>query len=185
MRLNDFEIRKALVRKIESQTIKPKAIIEELRIHNGNAIADVVALYSEAHCYEIKGEKDKIERVLVQGEFYNSSFRKITLVTTSNHLQKAQKICPGYWGIIVAFNADDSVKFRHVRGAKINPDFSKELALLTLWKSEMLSLLEQPKYQRKPRDYLAHLISSNKQKAELSNSICELLLTRKLSNTIC
>ncbi|MEN3159965.1 sce7726 family protein [Alkalimonas sp. NCh-2] len=185
MRLNDLEIRKALINKLETQTVKPRAIVEELRVYNGNAIADVVALYSEAHCYEIKGEDDKVERVLVQSKYYNSSFRKITLVTTVNHIEKATSICPDYWGIVVAFSENEAVKFRHIRGAKTNPDFSKELALLTLWKSEMLSILEEPKHQRKPRDVLAQLISSNKKKAELSSNICDLLITRRLDTAIC
>lgn len=184
MRLNDFEIRKALVQKLEAQTVKPRAIVEELRVYNGNAIADVVALYNEAHCYEIKGEDDKVERILIQGEFYNPSFRKITLVTTENHLEKALSICPDYWGIVIAFSSGNIVKFRHLRGAKTNPEFSKELALLTLWKSEMLSILEEPKHQRKPRDVLAQLISSNKKKAELSSNICDLLITRRLDSAI-
>lgn len=185
MRLNDIEIRQALIHKLKAQTVKPRAIVEELRVHNGNAIADVVALYNEAHCYEIKGEDDKIERVLVQGKFYNSSFRKITLVTTAKHLAKAESICPEYWGIIISFYSNEVVKFKHVRKAKINPEFSKELALLTLWKSEMLSILEEPKHQRKPRDILAQLISNNKKKAELSNDICDLLLMRQLDTVSC
>lgn len=185
MRLNDFEIRKALVQKLETQTVKPRAIVEELRVHNGNAIADVVALYNEAHCYEIKGLDDKVERVLVQGKFYNSSFRKITLVTTKNHLDKALSICPDYWGIMVVFSSEDIVKFRHIRRAKTNPDFCKEIAVLTLWKSEMLTILEEPKHQRKPRDVLAQLISSNKKKAELSSNICDLLITRRLDSAVC
>lgn len=185
MRLNDLVIRKSLIQKLETQTIKPRAIVEELRVHNGNAIADVVALYNEAHCYEIKGEDDKVERVLIQGQFYNSSFRKITLVTTKNHSKKALSICPAYWGIIVAFSSDNIVKFRYLRGAKTNPEFSKELALLTLWKSEMLSILEEPKHLRQSRDVLAQLISSSKKKAELSSNICDLLITRRLDSAIC
>lgn len=185
MLLNDVEIRKALIQKLETQTIKPRAIVEELRVYNGNAIADVVALYKEAHCYEIKGKDDKVERVLVQAKFYNTSFRKITLVTTENHLDKAQSICPDYWGIVVVFSYENMVKFRHVRGAKTNPQFSKELALLTLWKSEMLSILEEPKHLRKPRDVLAQIISSNKKKAELSSNICNLLITRRLDSSVC
>lgn len=185
MRLNDSGIRIALIHKLETQTVKPRAIVEELRVYNGNAIADVVALYSEAHCYEIKGEDDKVERVLVQGKYYNSSFRKITLVTTENHLKKAASVCPDYWGIVLAFSEKETVKFRHIRGAKTNPEFSKELALLTLWKSEMLSILEEPKHQRKPRDVLAQLISNNKKKAELSSNICDLLISRRLDTAIC
>lgn len=182
MLLNDFEIRGALLRRINSYSTKPKAIIEELRVHNGNAIADVVALYSEAHCYEIKGFKDKIERVLVQGAYYNSAFRKITLVTTENHLNKALQLAPDYWGIMLASYSNGKLRIKHVRKANNNPDFNKELALLTLWKSEMLSILEENKHKRKPRDFLAQLISSTKKKVELSNNICNLLVHRHSSN---
>jgi len=182
MILNDSEIRGALIHKLENQSIKPKAVIEELRVHNGNAIADVVALYNEAHCYEIKGCNDKIERVLVQGNFYNSSFRKITLVTTENHLQKAADITPHYWGIMLASHTKGCLQLKYIRGARNNPEFNKELALLTLWKSEMLSILEESKHKRKPRDFLAQLISNTKKKAELSSNICDLLLDRHHSS---
>lgn len=183
MKLNDKEIRTALKLKLQSQPSKPKAIIEELQVCNGNAIADVVALYNEAHCYEIKGRNDKVERIATQGRYYDSSFRRITLVTTENHLSKALLISPEYWGIVVATeNNSDTISFRHERGAKVNPNFCKERALLTLWKSEMLSILNEQSHQRKPRDFLAQLISSNKKKVELSNRICDLLVNRQLAN---
>lgn len=186
MKLNDQEIRAALKIRLQGHSSKPKAIIEELQVCNGNAIADVVALYTEAHCYEIKGSRDKVERVLTQGRFYNSSFRKITLVTTENHLEKALSICPIFWGVMVAvYDSTNNLGLRHVRGAKINPEFCKELALLTLWKSEMLSILDEQEHKRKPRDFLAQLISSNKKKVELSNSICDLLVSRELERIVC
>lgn len=186
MNLNDKEIRAALKLKLQSQSSKPKAIIEELHVCNGNAIADVVALYNEAHCYEIKGCNDKIDRITEQGRYYDSSFRRITLVTTENHLKKALHISPEYWGIVIATTRDSNlVSFKHARGAKVNPNFCKERALLTLWKSEMLSILDEKKLQRKPRDYLAQLISSNKKKVELSARICDLLIDRQSASATC
>jgi len=186
MKLNDNEIRIALKIKLQSQFRKPKAIIDELQVCNGNAIADVVALYAEAHCYEIKGSSDKVERVIIQGKFYNSAFRKITLVTTENHLKKALSICPAFWGIIISVdNGANDIIFKYIRGAKINPKFCKETALLTLWKSEMLSMLNEQQYKRKSRNFLAQLISSSKKKNELSNTICDLLVNRELEKIIC
>ena len=178
MILNDKNIRHALLDKLNSQAIQPKAVIEELRVHNGNAIADVVALYNEAHCYEIKGATDKVERIQVQGSYYNSAFRKITLVTTQNHMQKALDLAPSYWGVMLATYSGDNISLSYERGAKINPNFNKELALLTLWKSEMLEILEENKHKRKPRDLLARLISQTRKKSELSYSICDQLLER-------
>lgn len=181
MLLNDPQIRKALIKKLENQSIKPRAIIEELRVHNGNAIADVVALYKEAHCYEIKGFSDKVERVEKQGLYYNQSFRKITLVTTENHLNKALDILPHYWGIILAQYNGKKITFSYIRKTKNNTEFSKKLAALMLWKSEMLNLVNDDKYKRKPRDFLAQLISHSKKKEELSGQISQILFDRKLN----
>lgn len=176
--LNDAEIRKALIHKLRNQSAQPRAVIEELRVHNGNAIADVVSLDTEAHCYEIKGCNDKIERIIVQGSYYNACFRRITLVTTEHSLRKALKITPHFWGIMVACAHGDEVRLEDVRRAKNNPNFSKHIALLTLWKSEMLNLIEDQEHHRKPREILAQLIAAAKGKIELSTQICDLLLDR-------
>lgn len=176
--LNDREIRKALIHKLRSQPSSPKEVIEELRVHNGNAIADVVALDTEAHCYEIKGCNDKIERIIVQGSYYNACFRRITLVTTEHSLPKALKIIPPFWGIMVACVHNNEVRLDNVKNARNNPSFSKHIALLTLWKSEMLSLIDDQQHHRKPREILAQLIAAAKGKIELSAQICDLLLDR-------
>ena len=178
--LNDAQIRSSLIEKIKNQAIKPKAVIEELRIHNGNAIADVVALYKDAHCYEIKGDNDKIVRILEQGYYYNLAFRKITLVTTNRHLKKAIEISPEFWGIITVEKKDEQILMKHIRKAKNNSIFNKSLALLTLWKSEMLNLIQPNniKAQNKSRKLLAQHIARKKGKEELSKEICSLLINR-------
>lgn len=183
--LSDLLIRDALIRRLDKLKPKPRGIIQELRVHNGNAIADIVALHSEAHCYEIKGCNDKIERVCVQGEYYNKAFRRITLVATERHLTQAIKIAPPFWGIMVASRSTSGVRFRYVRRASLNPVFDRELAALTLWKSEMKSLVEEKQFQSKPRTCLAQLIASTKQNLELSMTICDLLVMRQSSSKPC
>jgi hypothetical protein len=179
-KLDDKQIRASLIQRLKSQPAKPKAVIEELRVHNGNAIADVVALYKDAHCFEIKGDGDKIERILKQGHYYNLSFRKITLVTTIKHLKKALSISPDFWGIIIAERNDEHVTFKHIRHAKNNSNFSKSLALMTLWKSEMLNLLyeQNSRNKKKSRELLAQQIAKSIKKEELSNHISSLLFNR-------
>lgn len=178
-KLNDSTIRAGLIKQLNTSSIKPEAIIEELRVHNGNAIADVVALHGDAHCYEIKGDGDKVERIVKQGYFYDMSFKKISLVTTQKHLKKAIEIAPDYWGIMLAENKNNEVSINPVRKAKPNPNFHKNLALLTLWKDEMLGLLEQSNgYKSKNRTFLASLISKTQRKDELSRKICATLLKR-------
>lgn len=178
MTLNDVRIREALLRRLAKQKSRPRAILEELHVHNGNAIADVVTLHAEAHCYEIKGATDRIERIMAQGTYYNAVFRRITLVTTECNFKRAQKLAPPFWGIIVAID-DGEVRFRHVRAAKLNPEFKKQSAVLTLWKSEMLELVSDAGAERKPRKLLAELIAETRRELEVSMSICELLLGRR------
>lgn len=178
MTLNDARIREALLRKLSRQKARPRAVLEELHVHNGRAIADVVTLHAEAHCYEIKGATDRIERIVAQGSYYNSAFRRITLVTTECNLKRARKLAPRFWGIIVAV-ADSEVRFRHVRPAKLNPNFEKQSAAMTLWKSEMLELVSDEGASKKPRWLLAELIAETRCDLQLSMSICELLLGRR------
>ena len=180
MDLNDATIREALLRKLERQKSRPRAVLQELHVHNGKAIADVVTLHSEAHCYEIKGATDRIERIAIQGSYYNSVFRRITLVTTECHLQRARKLAPEFWGIIVAIPDGETVRFRYVRAARLNPNFEKQSAAMTLWKSEMLELVSESGAERKPRRLLAQLIAETRRELELSMTICDLLIGRRL-----
>ena len=180
MNLNDATIREALLRKLKRQKSRPRAVLEELHVHDGRAIADVVTLHSEAHCYEIKGETDRIERVTAQGVYYNAVFRRITLVTTECNLKRARQLVPRFWGIMVAIADGIVVRFRHIRAARLNPKFEKQSAALTLWKSEMLELISVPGAERKPRRLLAELIAETRHELELSMSICDMLIGRRL-----
>lgn len=174
--LNDSRIREALLRKLAKT--QPRGVLEELHVYNGRAIADVVTLHSEAHCYEIKGQNDRIERITAQGGFYNAAFRRITLVTTECNLKRARKLAPRFWGIILAVDDTGAVRFRHVRAAQLNPRFEKQTAAMTLWKSEMLELVEDEGAEKKPRRLLAELIAETRRELELSMKICEVLLGR-------
>lgn len=178
--LNDARIREALLRRLARQKTRPRAVLEELHVHNGNAIADVVTLHSEAHCYEIKGATDRIERITVQGTYYNAAFRRITLVTTECKLRRALELAPRFWGIMVAVEDGDAIRFRHSRAAQLNPHFERQSAAMTLWKSEMLELVSEAGAERKPRRRLAQLIAETQRDLELSMSICDLLLGRRL-----
>ncbi|UQI41437.1 sce7726 family protein [Vreelandella venusta] len=145
MKLNDNEIRAALLTYLDKLRFRPSKVVEELHIHRGNAIADVVALHQEPHCYEIKGDKDKISRLERQGFYYDQAFRKITLVTTDRNLKSAISKCPEYWGIIIATSHKGKVVLKPHRKAKISPLYNKKIALETLWRDEMIKTIEKDK----------------------------------------
>jgi hypothetical protein len=80
---------------------------------------------------------------------------------------------------MVAFQHEDTVRFRHVRAARLNPHFEKQSAAMTLWKSEMLELVPETGTGRMPRRRLAELIAETRRELELSMNICDLLLSRQ------
>lgn len=138
--LNDRDIRTHLKGFLSNKKPHPIKVIEELRVHNGNAIADVVTIHQTMHCYEIKGDNDKIDRAIQQATYYNTSFPKITLVTTQKFAQLAEKKLPHFWGILICKHTSNGIKFFYLRKAKNNPFINKKFALLSLWKSELEEL---------------------------------------------
>lgn len=179
--LNDAQIRPALITHFQNKDYEPFEIMQELHVHRSRAIADVVTLKKESHCYEIKGDGDKVKRILEQGQFYEKSFRRITVVTTDKHLDKAVEIAPSFGGVMVARSSvKGELKIHILRNARINPHFDIDMALQTLWKSEMLELLPvKGKYlERKTRATLIEMLAENKKKLEVSQQIAAMLGTR-------
>jgi hypothetical protein len=177
-RLNDAQIRKSLLKRFSSQGLEAFEIMQELHVCGSQAIADVVTLRDESHCYEIKGATDKVTRIIGQGEHYNKAFRRITLVTTENHLEKALKLAPEWWGVMLARTTKcGKVLITQVRKDKINPEFDPEIALYTLWKDELLQLLANPLPKDKRRNCtdLSKMIAENNKKLEVSRKVAAIL----------
>jgi len=140
MILGDPIIRENLKRFLTLRQPAPKIVFEEFGVNNGRAIADVVALYKYAHCFEIKSDKDKLQRVLDQSRFFDQTFSKLTLVTTNKFAEKAIKLLPSYWGILVASSNNNGITFKYLKGANFNPVWNSKKSLLSLWKSEIINI---------------------------------------------
>lgn len=178
-KLADKRIRSAL--KDYLAQASPIAILEEVRVHNGNAIADVVTIDEAAHCYEIKGEGDEVRRIVRQGAFYDLAFIRTTLVSTANHLRVAMDLAPSHWGILLAEEIDGVVAFRSIRRAKRNPKFDKQIALLTLWRSELISLCtsSEEEVRKMSREKLAKMIARELPVKDVTFHIGDLLVKRQ------
>ncbi|MBB3213912.1 hypothetical protein FHW67_003218 [Herbaspirillum sp. Sphag1AN] len=180
-KLTDKEIRKALIVHLGRRARPPHATLEEVHVCNGNAIADVVAVYKTMHCYEIKGETDSINRIVRQSQFYDQAFPLITLVTTTNHLKRAEVIVPKHWGIIIANSrASGSVIFKHIRGATRNPSYLPEIALLSLWRSELVNFpnFNSLSLEKMNRQKIAELIASSLPTSAINEVVGKALTAR-------
>lgn len=180
--LNDKHIREAFIQRLLRSAKAPLAIKEELRVHNGNAVADIVTLHKEAHCYEIKGRNDKIERAIDQGKFYDKTFRKVSVIMSPNHTKKALDLMPEHWGLIEARLRNGQISFKYIRAAKTNPNFDKSTALLTLWKAELLDAavgVTSEKLDKSSRQQLTRLLSKHFSKEQTSSLISQQLIERE------
>lgn len=185
-KLTDKEIRQALLVHLRRRGKPPLATLEEVHVCNGNAIADVVAVYKTMHCYEIKGETDSINRIVRQSQFYDQAFPLITLVTTANHIKRSEVIVPKHWGIMLVSSAsNDLVTFRHVRGATRNPLYLPEVALLSLWRSELISFpnFSSTSLEKMNRQRIAELIASSVPASAINEVVGKALTARSFNNT--
>jgi hypothetical protein len=159
-------------------------LLSEVRINDGLAIADLVSVGDKtSHCYEIKSDKDKISRVLEQAKSYDTVFNKISLITTINQYEKALETIPEYWGIVIVNNTPKN-KVQYMRKASASPLFSKQKALLTLWREELLKILlikniVEKSVSRLNRKDLIDILSSNLSNTEVCKLTNYFLLTRQ------
>jgi hypothetical protein len=184
--LTDKEIRQALIANLNRRARAPYATLEEIHVCNGNAIADVVAVYKSMHCYEIKGATDSIGRITRQSRFYDQAFALISLVTTANHLTRAETLVPKHWGLMLAgASGGTSVTFRHIRGALRNPFYRPEVALLSLWRSELIAfpIASSAPLRKMSRQKIAELIAANAKSSEITESVGRALAARNKGNS--
>lgn len=184
-KLTDKEIRQALIVSLGRRANAPRATLEEVHVCNGNAIADVVAVYKTMHCYEIKGETDSINRIVRQSQFYDQAFPLISLVTTANHLKRAEIIVPAHWGIMLASpSRNGSVSFKYVRGTSRNPSYLPEIALISLWRSELIKFpgASDASLEKMNRQKIAALIASNASMSVINEHVGRTLAARDSSD---
>ncbi|TGM99676.1 sce7726 family protein [Leptospira yasudae] len=187
MKLNDKLIRKELKAYLLGKKVTRKYLVEELSVHNGNAIADVVSLKKVLHCYEIKGETDNLRRLQNQKVYYDTTFPFMTLVTTQNHLKSAYYEVPLHWGILEVKYTNNKVKFKNIRKASNNFNRSADKALLMLWKSELqnlyIQLFNKPPHSKLSRTGLIEEICLNSKIKKFDTILSKLISKRSSHRT--
>ena len=94
--------------------------------------------------YEIKSDRDTLERLPEQMNEFNDVFDKLTLVVGKRHLYAAINIVPDWWGIVVAkIDATNKIFFQTIREAGNNQNQVGVSIARLLWKEEALQILEE------------------------------------------
>ena len=158
-------------------------VVDELGLKNGAVRADIAVLNGKLIGYEIKTEKDNLERLTNQVSAYNEVFDKAFIVLSEKHLSKALQIVPDWWGIYLIEGNSERVRFKCFRKAQINR-FKSALSIAQfLWRSEAIEVFQstfnKPISSNKTKHYLCQEIALAHNPTDLGRITLNYLKNRK------
>jgi hypothetical protein len=135
----DRDIRPALLRAVRASH-PGAALFEEFPVCREGR-ADLVAVNAALWGYEIKSERDTLNRLPLQIERYECIFDYCTVVAAERHLRYAEQIIPPHWGITAVHGSIGDCSTDEIRTPRRNPNRRIQQIIRLLWKSEWMKVL--------------------------------------------
>lgn len=141
--MRDRDVREALVRQLATAYAgdDETRIVEEMGVWSGSVRIDIAVINGELTGYELKSDRDTLERLPFQADLYSRVFDKLVLVVGSRHAPRAREHIPEWWGITVATQGRSCVVLTPFRETRQNPSPDPYLLAQLLWKNEALAIL--------------------------------------------
>lgn len=139
-------------------------VVQEMGIWAGSVRVDIAVINGELHGFELKSERDTLERLPTQAALYNQVFDRVTLVVAEKHAAKAEIIIPEWWGMSLAsVRGSAPVNLADARVAARNPTPDPVQIARLLWRAEAIEVLERydliKGLRSKPVDILARRLA--------------------------
>lgn len=185
VKLKDIDLRKTLNEKFtHDHGNDPNTIvINELGLCQGISRIDIAVINGSIHGYEIKSEKDTLERLNSQIETYNKVCDAITLVTCENHKDKVTKVVPKWWGLSIAEQKKNKIQIKEIRKPRPNPLVDSYSVAQLLWRDEAIEILKEIGHERgftsKPRKEIWFKLATCLPSDELRKHIRDRIKARK------
>jgi hypothetical protein len=164
--MRDADVRSALHRKVlrEHHGQPDTLVLDELGLWYGTARVDIAVINGKIHGYEIKSDRDTLERLPDQARIYSNVLDRVTLVVGQTHAAKAAEIIPPWWGIKVAQPGPrGAVHFHEDRAPIMNPAIDPVAVAALLWCNELIEILAERNAARglrgKSRDRLTRRLA--------------------------
>jgi hypothetical protein len=140
--LGDPEIRSALLRELAAEFDHPSTVLaQELALNRGVGRIDVALLNGRLHGYEIKSERDSLERLPEQVKLFSTTFDRVTIVVHSRHLRRVRRMVPRWWSIARAERSGQDVVIIKVRTGQRNQHVDTVAVAGLLWRDELIDVL--------------------------------------------
>ena len=142
--LRDLDIRRALRLHLSyAHGSEPDTrIIDELGLCQGSARVDLAVINGSLNGYEIKSERDSLERLPAQQKIYSKALDTVVVVASARHVEALIKAVPPWWGIWQAEPNNTSMTLTTVHESSDNPDVDPFSVVQLLWRDEALAALE-------------------------------------------
>src|SRR2546426_1117053 len=103
-RVSEAVVRGAVHRLVgqEFAELQPMLVMDELGLNHGSIRVDVAVINGHLHGYEIKAERDSLERLPAQARMYERVLDFVSVVCAPKHLKRARRILPRFWGLFEA-----------------------------------------------------------------------------------
>lgn len=188
---NDKNIRVALGKVLERNLEKYRTeghnnaeVFEELGVRHGVARIDMAIVNGIMHGYEIKSDRDTLERLPEQIKEFSSVFDKLTLVVGKKHLYQAIHMVPEWWGVILAkFDDNNDVVLQTIREPENNTEQVRVSIARLLWREEALQILEERDsadgMRSKPREFIYERLATVLDITDLKERVNALLVSRE------
>lgn len=184
--MRDLDIRKALHNEVlrEFHEDTESRVLDELSLCSGSTRVDIAVINGSLHGFEIKSDRDTLERLPTQIELYSRVLDYATLVVGLPHLKHARKFLPPWWGVMIAKPGPaNSPHFNFKRKARRNPSPDPFALVQLLWRREALSILEAHGLAKgltsKPRIILWEVLATSFSYTELSWMVRQALKIRQ------
>ena len=185
MAVYDYDIRRALVESFSTVPayLTDTIIINELDICGGISRVDIAVVNGQLHGYEIKSERDNLERLPAQIESYNLVFDTMTVVVSKSHVDRIKAMVPKWWGIQYVTGTAEKLSIYTKRKARPNRSVDSFSVAQLLWRSELIAILDKSAtikhaYRSKPRHELAALAADAFPAEELEAYVRDALKAR-------
>ena len=143
-RTDDPVIREALVRKrLRSfRQDLDSLVLQELGLAHARVRVDVAVLNGVLHGYEIKSDRDNLNRLEIQLEIYQQALQKLTFVVAERHASNVIDIAPDWCGVLVVRRGPrGGLHFEVRRQSSRNPKVNRFIMAHLLWRDEVQSIL--------------------------------------------
>lgn len=98
---NEYVYKAAITHKVllGAHSLQTASMLTEFRV--GSCKADIAILNGTSTVYEIKSERDKLDRLQAQVSAYRQAFAKVNIITGENHLKAVLASVPADVGVLL------------------------------------------------------------------------------------